>query len=293
MVETGQYKFPSYSSLIKNHKIDNKTNSMFAEFDKSDREISEKPIKTFSRKNAAKPQTVENKVVIETSNQYQHLMDVEDQDNSNDSPKIFIPAINLTKDYNLTIQEISRNHPETNNKYDRGYIRISPHSLEVREKIIENLNKLNKEYVLSEAPAHRPIKIVIKNLIPDHCKESLCLELEKNNFKVERINQLRNFRLKTFHPIFLVELAKTANVNDTYKIYKINFFKVKIEQYRKKNWATMCFNCFEFFHSERNCRCKSRCIKWNGPHETRLCQIKTKIDNPTCFNCKEDTQNIR
>ncbi|GBO08417.1 hypothetical protein AVEN_13701-1 [Araneus ventricosus] len=49
----------------------------------------------------------------------------------------------------------------------------------------------------------------------------------------------------------------------------------------------MCFNCSEFFHSARNCRCKSRCIKCNGPLETRLGQIKTKIDNPTCFNCKE------
>ncbi|GBO08416.1 hypothetical protein AVEN_13700-1 [Araneus ventricosus] len=143
MVETGQYKVPSYSSPTKNHKIDNKTNSVLAEFDKSDREISENPFKTVSRKNAAKSQTVENKIVIETSNQYQHHMDVEDQDNSNDSPKIFIPAINLklTEDCNLTIQGISKNHPETTNKYDRGYIRISPHSLEDREKIIEYLNK--------------------------------------------------------------------------------------------------------------------------------------------------------
>ncbi|GBO32665.1 hypothetical protein AVEN_43460-1 [Araneus ventricosus] len=219
MVETGQYKFPSYSSLIKNHKIDNKNNSMFAEFDKSDREFSEKPIKTVSRKNAAKPRTVENKVVIETSNQYQHLMDVEDQDNSND--KIFIPAINLkvTEDYNLTIQEISRNHPETNNKYDRGYIRISPHSLEVREKIIEYLNKLNKEYVLSEAPADRPIKIVIKNLLLDHCKESLSLELEKNNFKVVmsiKCVSVLNYTFVIFSPI----LCRFRDMNTTSEDYR-------------------------------------------------------------------------
>ncbi|GBM13286.1 hypothetical protein AVEN_226274-1 [Araneus ventricosus] len=289
MVEPGQYLVPSYSSSTKNPKINNVTTPTLSDFDKRDRELSEKSFKTVSRKNAAKPRTVETKTAIETSNKFQHLMDAEDQNNLNDPQKIFIPAINLklTDDYNLTLQEISRNHPETINKYNREYIKISPNSLEDRDKIIEYLNKSDKEYVLSEAPDARPVKIVIKNLPPDHCKEKISQELEENNFKVVRINQLRNFRLKTFHPIFLVELLKTPNVNDIYKIDRLNLFKVKIEHYRKKNRATMCFNCSEFFHSARNCRCKPRCIKCNGSHETRLCQIKTKIDNPTFINFNE------
>ncbi|GBM72485.1 hypothetical protein AVEN_106622-1 [Araneus ventricosus] len=39
--------------------------------------------------------------------------------------------------------------------------------------------------------------------------------------------------------------------------------------------------------SARNCKCKPRCIKCNGSHETRMCNIKTKIENPVCINCKE------
>ncbi|GBO46844.1 hypothetical protein AVEN_140267-1 [Araneus ventricosus] len=50
----------------------------------------------------------------------------------------------------------------------------------------------------------------------------------------------------------------------------------------------MCFNCSDFFHSARNCKCKPRCIKCNGTHETRMCSIKTKIENPVCINCKEN-----
>ncbi|GBM40917.1 hypothetical protein AVEN_234049-1 [Araneus ventricosus] len=49
----------------------------------------------------------------------------------------------------------------------------------------------------------------------------------------------------------------------------------------------MCYNCSDFFHSARNCKCKPRCIKCNGSHETRMCNIKTKIENPVCINCKE------
>ncbi|GBO14113.1 hypothetical protein AVEN_204490-1 [Araneus ventricosus] len=109
---------------------------MFAEFVRRGRELSENSFKVVSRKNAAKPRSIENKSEIETSNKFQHLMDVEEQETLTEPPKTFIPAINLklTNDYNLTLQEISRNHPETTNKYDRGYIKITPNSLEDREK---------------------------------------------------------------------------------------------------------------------------------------------------------------
>ncbi|GBO28537.1 hypothetical protein AVEN_98802-1 [Araneus ventricosus] len=138
------------------------TNAMLTNFDKQDRDLSENSFKVVSHK----PRPIENKSEIETSNKFQHLMDVEEQENLTELPKIFIPAINLklTIDYNLTLQEISRNHPETTNKYDLGYIKITPNSLEDREKILDYLNKSEKEYVLSEAPDARPIKIVIKDL---------------------------------------------------------------------------------------------------------------------------------
>ncbi|GBM60805.1 hypothetical protein AVEN_68404-1 [Araneus ventricosus] len=251
MAEHGQYNIqttipPVYSILTLNHLNPLKTDS----------KATENPFKVVTRKNAAKPRPTENTPEITTSNKFQHLMETEEQENLTEPPKISIPAINLklTSDYNLTLQEISRNHPETTNKYDRGYIKITPNSYEDREKILDFLNKNEKEYVLSEAQEARPIKIVIKDLPPDYSKEIITDELTKLKFKVLRINQLRNFRLKTLLPIFLVELSKTPNVNDIYKVNKLNFCKIKIEPYRKNNRATMCYNCSEFFHSARNCR---------------------------------------
>ncbi|GBN23919.1 hypothetical protein AVEN_65784-1 [Araneus ventricosus] len=55
---------------------------------------------------------------------------------------------------------------------------------------------------------------------------------------------------------------------------------------RKKNRVTICYKCSNFHHSARNCECKPRCIKCAGNHETRDCDIKNKIDNPTCINCE-------
>ncbi|GBN45106.1 hypothetical protein AVEN_138586-1, partial [Araneus ventricosus] len=102
--------------------------------------------KIVSPKNSAKIQLVETKSPIEISNKYQNLIGLEEQDKENAPPKISIPAINLkiNDDYNLTLQEISRNFPNTESKYDRGYIGILPHFLEDRSKIIEFLNKNEK-----------------------------------------------------------------------------------------------------------------------------------------------------
>ncbi|GBM07961.1 hypothetical protein AVEN_232396-1 [Araneus ventricosus] len=137
MVEPGQYVVSTNFSPTKITKnlIPSKTNALISEFDRNDRELSEKSFKTVSRKNATKQHSVETKTEIETSNKFQHLMDAEDQINLSDHQKTFIPAINLklTDDYTLTRQEISRNHPETTNKYDRRYIEISPNSLEDRK----------------------------------------------------------------------------------------------------------------------------------------------------------------
>ncbi|GBN94170.1 hypothetical protein AVEN_158053-1 [Araneus ventricosus] len=62
---------------------------------------------------------------------------------------------------------------------------------------------------------------------------------------------------------------------------------VKVEPYRKRNKAIICFNCSGFYHSARTCHMKPRCIKCNGEHATRDCIIIEKIAEPTCINCVE------
>ncbi|GBM11042.1 hypothetical protein AVEN_259738-1 [Araneus ventricosus] len=88
--------------------------------------------KLVSPKKSAESQSEEPKTVIETSNRFLNLMDVSEKDSINDSPKISSPVINLklTEDYNITVQEISRNFHETIIKFNRGFIRISPFSLD-------------------------------------------------------------------------------------------------------------------------------------------------------------------
>ncbi|GBL92038.1 hypothetical protein AVEN_60791-1 [Araneus ventricosus] len=134
IAEQGQY---SISTGVSPHKNPNpnkspsfaKTSAMLAKYNNIDRKLSENSFKIVSRKNAAKPRSEENKSEIETSNKFQHLLDVEEQDTLTETPKILILAINLklSNDYNLTLQEIFRNHPETTNKYDLSLYQNLPY----------------------------------------------------------------------------------------------------------------------------------------------------------------------
>ncbi|GBM91364.1 Nucleic-acid-binding protein from transposon X-element [Araneus ventricosus] len=236
--------------------------------------------KLVSPKKAAKIRNDVTISPIKTSNKFNELTNL-------DEDKTQIPTINLKMDsnYNLILQEINKLYPETENKLIRGFINIKTNSLENREGIINLLKKNGKEFILSESNEDRPLKVVIKYLPVDQDKDVLKSILEENGFKILRIGQLKNYRLKTPYPYFLVDVIKTPNHLNIYNIKTINHLKVKVESYRKKNRATICFKCSGFHHSAKNCECLPKCIKCAGRHETRNCEIKTVIENPICITC--------
>ncbi|GBO20205.1 hypothetical protein AVEN_174435-1 [Araneus ventricosus] len=246
----------------------------------------EKDFQIVSPRKAAKIRKTNEKSEISTDIKFKELMEIDNDKDKTVETKIQIPAINLKMDadYNLTLQEINRMYPDTENKLVKGFINIQATSNENRNSIIEYLKKNDKEFILSEAYANRPLKVVIHGLLVDQNKDELKQILEKLNFKIVRINQLRNYQLKTYHPIFLIEVAKINNYQNIYNLQTIKLLQVKVATYRKKNLATICNR---FHHSARNCQMKARCLKCEENHETRNCTITTKIDNPKCIDCKE------
>ncbi|GBM41565.1 hypothetical protein AVEN_215732-1 [Araneus ventricosus] len=253
--------------------------------------ISNEKFEVISPKKAAKIRKINSTPEIQLENKFEQLMEVDKQNDQAEVKKSEndIPAVNLLMDsnYNLTLQEIANKFPKTTNKLVKGFISITADTEENINNIINYLNETNKECVLSEKREDRPLKIIIKGLPTDHSKELIQQDLENQNFKVIRISQLRNFKLKSFHPIFLIEIAKKGNYTNIFNLKSINHLSVKIENYHKKNKATICFKCSRFFHCARNCMCQARCIKCSKNHETRNCDIKTRIESPKCIDCLE------
>ncbi|GBN57703.1 hypothetical protein AVEN_232435-1 [Araneus ventricosus] len=199
----------------------------------------------------------------------------------------FPATINLKprENYSVILKEISEKFPGTTNKFLFGYINITATSDENRQQIVQLLTE-KKEFILLEATKDRPIKVV-KGLQANTDTADILGDLRNKGFFINRISPMKNYKLQKPLYMFLLEVKKEGNYQNIYNIREIGYLRVKIEPYRRKNKATICYNCSGFHHSARNCHQKPRCIKCNGGHTTWECEITEKIENPVCINCGE------
>ncbi|KAF8768410.1 hypothetical protein HNY73_021233 [Argiope bruennichi] len=119
-----------------------------------------------SKKAAKKPRTEEN-FKFSTENAFSHLQ--EETDKTSKTPATI--SLVIKENYNLILQEIMKNHPETENNFQNGYIQIKPKSENARQEIIQLLQTKKQDFIMNEAPEERPVKIVIST--PKTSKKSL------------------------------------------------------------------------------------------------------------------------
>ncbi|GBM87979.1 Nucleic-acid-binding protein from transposon X-element [Araneus ventricosus] len=184
-------------------------------------------------------------------------------------------------------EEISEKFTGTTNKFLYGYINIQAASDEIRLQITQFLAEKKEEFIRLEATKDRPLKVVLKGLQAATDTTAIVEELRHKGFTINRISPMRNYKMQKPLDMFLIEVKKVGNYQNIYNVKELGYVVVGIEPYRRKNKATICFNCSGFHHSARNCPQKPRCIKCNGEHPTRECRITEKIENPVCINCGE------
>ncbi|GFV14730.1 putative RNA-directed DNA polymerase from transposon X-element [Trichonephila clavipes] len=85
----------------------------------------------------------------------------------------------------------------------------------------------------------------------------------------------------------MVELQKSPDSPDIFKLDKCCYLTVKIDTFNRRLGPTQYYNCNSFNHSSKNCHIKTRCLKCGEPHRTGDCPIKDLIENPVCINCNE------
>ncbi|GBM49858.1 hypothetical protein AVEN_191256-1 [Araneus ventricosus] len=233
-----------------------------------------------SARKAAKTTIIEDTALpIETGNKYLPLAE----------NKSYPASISLKPqgDHKAIIKEIAEKFPGTENRWIYDYVNIKPPSEESILQILALLNERKAEYLLNESYDERPIKVVIKDLSDETDPQEIVDDLTSKGYAINRITQMKNYRLKKLLPMFLVEIKKKGKYLNIYNEKSICYFRVKIETYRKKAKATICYNCSGFYHAARNCHLKPKCIKCGGEHPTRECSIKDKIAEPKCVNCGE------
>ncbi|GFV63989.1 putative RNA-directed DNA polymerase from transposon X-element [Trichonephila clavipes] len=199
------------------------------------------------------------------------------------------PPIHLkfADNYNLIMQEINRNFPKTRSKLSGEYLLIFASTSDDHRDITLFLKEKGEQFFAFHPIDLRPQKIVIKGLpiSTDIC--DIQKDLTERGFLVNKVAQLTKTKTKFKLPIFMVELQKSPDSPDIFKLERCCYLNVKIDTFNRRPGPTQCYNCNLFNHSSQNCFIKTRCLKCGEPHKTGDCPITDKIENPTCINCGE------
>ncbi|GFU35978.1 uncharacterized protein TNCV_4190941 [Trichonephila clavipes] len=237
-------------------------------------------------KKTVKPPLIEKKD-INTNNSFEVLdsvmTDVEDVTPAYKSKPIFM---RIFDSYNLVLQYLYRKFPTATNTHAKGYIKIEAQNEKDHEEITKFLKDKNLEFYTIEPPLSRPLKLVIKGLPDDIDPEDIKKDLISKGIKIVKTTQLKRFISKTPLPIYMIEIERDENVNDIFQVRSCLYMQIKIDPFKKGNRITQCFNCNFFHHATSNCNMKTRCLKCGENHRTGMCEIKDKIEDPLCINCK-------
>ncbi|GFX85082.1 nucleic-acid-binding protein from transposon X-element [Trichonephila clavipes] len=185
------------------------------------------------------------------------------------------------------MQEINRKYPKTNSKLSGEYLRIFASTADERNEIIAFLKERGEQFFALHPQDTKPQKIVIKGLPISTDIDDIKKDLSDRGFLVSKVAQLTKLKSKFKLPIFMVELQKSPDSPDIFKLDKCCFLTVKIDTFNRRPGPTQCYNCNLFNHSSKNCHIKTRCLKCGEPHKTGDCPIKELIENPICINCNK------
>ncbi|GBN98670.1 Nucleic-acid-binding protein from transposon X-element [Araneus ventricosus] len=223
--------------------------------------------------------------IIQTENRFNVLAETADPTNEQEVLKPQPVMLKITDNYNLLLQKINREFKGIHSNLANGYIRIHPTDDKSHKGIIDLLRSEKAFFYVVQPASERPIKVVLKGIPPDTNTEVIKQSLEDQNFHPLKIVNLKQQRSRQPLPMFLVELPNDKNAQKIYNIKTVGNLSITVESFRKKAGFTQCWNCNFFHHSSNNCQSEARCLKCGNSHKTADCEIKTKIENPTCINC--------
>ncbi|GFU02304.1 uncharacterized protein TNCV_1238231 [Trichonephila clavipes] len=156
------------------------------------------------------------------------------------APKIKPIMIKLFPEYNLILQEIHRTHPTATNTHVGGWIKIQAESSDHHREITSFLTDKKCQYYVTDPPANRPLKLVIKGLLATTDPEDIKNDLIEQGIKIVKIAQLRQFKTKSPLPIFMIEIARDENVDNIFKVRNYLYMQIKIDPFKKSSRPTQC-----------------------------------------------------
>lgn len=164
-------------------------------------------------------------------------------------------------------------------------IKIQAKTLELYDRIVEELRKRNTEFHSYQKKADRPFKVVLRNIHNSSDLDLLKKEIEALGHSVVKISNIRHRVTKSPLPMFYIDLVTKPNNKEIYSVEFLLNTKVKVEPPHKKREIPQCTRCQRYGHTKNFCSRRARCVKCALDHLTIACPIKERTTNAKCVLC--------
>lgn len=159
---------------------------------------------------------------------------------------------------------------------------------ETRDIIVDLLKKNKVNHYTYANKGSSMYMTVLKGLDKDEDLADLEKEIEKQCGEniVHSVKQVHKKGKKL--PVYLVLIKNSESVQKVTSIRYLYHSKVKWERFTKKD-IVQCYNCQRLGHIAKYCNMQYRCVKCQGMHDPKKCNIseKCKKEELECVNCKE------
>ncbi|GFY41239.1 nucleic-acid-binding protein from transposon X-element [Trichonephila inaurata madagascariensis] len=131
-----------------------------------------------------------------------------------------LPPINLKfqTNYKPIVKEISQKFPTSSTKLSGEFLKIFATSPEEHRNITDFLTEKGEQYFAIQPVAKRPQKVVIKGLPVSTDVDDIKTDLTERGFDIIKVAQLTKAKTKFKLPFFLVELNKSPDSPDIFKL---------------------------------------------------------------------------
>ena len=207
-------------------------------------------------------------------------------------PPIFVRNI---KNFQLMCQQL--NNIVGSGKYvcqsRTNDTKLMPDTPDTYRKIVKYLSDTKADYHTYQLRQERALRVVIRRLHPSTPLDAIKEELTEMGFRVRQIvnifkedREQPGTKNKIPLPLFFVDLDRTPQVEDIYKVTRLYYTSVVVEKPYTKRDIVQCHNCQAYGHTKRYCHHIPRCVRCGDQHKTEDCQ-KSRRTPAVCALCHQ------
>ncbi|XP_073968640.1 uncharacterized protein isoform X2 [Rhodnius prolixus] len=163
-------------------------------------------------------------------------------------------------------------------------VMLSTKTVDGYRAAIHYLQGTKAEFHTYQIKSEKAFRVVIRHLHHSTPTTIIKEDLERHNFKVRNITNVKHPTTKSPLPLFFVDLDPQENNKEIFNLRTLVYTIVKIEEPHKTTEILQCKRCQQYGHTRSYCNHNPRCVKCAGPHPSSDC-TKPREQPPTCALC--------